>query len=67
MVESKDIIQRSDALKAKRDGQWQAVWREVRKYVMPTYSDYKTEGGVRGQEIFNTTAIEARARRYNVP
>lgn len=62
MVEAKDIIQRSTALKAKRDGQWQAVWREVRKYVMPTYSDYKTEGGVRGKEIFNTTAIEARAR-----
>lgn len=62
MLESKDIIRRYEALRAKRDGTWLNVWREVRKYVMPTYSDYKTEGGIRGQEIFNTTAIEARAR-----
>lgn len=62
MLEAKDIIRRYEALRAKRDGVWLNVWREVRKYVMPTYSDYKEEGGIRGQEIFNTTAIKSRAR-----
>ena len=61
-INAKDVIERYNALRATRDGYWLNVWREVRKYVMPTYSDYKTEGGIRGQEIFNTTAIEARAR-----
>ena len=57
-----DIIQRYTSLKSIRDGYWLAVWREVRQYVMPTYSDYLTEGGSRGQNIFDTTAIEARKR-----
>ena len=51
------IIQRDHALKAVRDGFWLQVWREVRQYVMPTYSDFLTEGGARGMNIFDTTAI----------
>jgi hypothetical protein len=61
-MESEKIIQRYSHLKALRDGYWLSVWREVRQYVMPTYSDYLTEGGSRGQNIFDTTAIEARKR-----
>lgn len=56
------LIQRYQALRALRDGYWLQVWREVRQYVMPTYSDYLTEGGARGMNIFDTTAIEARKR-----
>ena len=62
MLEPKDIIRRYNALKAKRDGLWLEVWREVRRYCMPTYSDFLTEGGVRGKYLFDTTAIEARER-----
>ncbi|MBQ7731601.1 MAG: head-tail connector protein [Lentisphaeria bacterium] len=62
MLEPKDIIRRYNALKAKRDGLWLEVWREARRYCMPTYSDFKTEGGVRGKYLFDTTAIEARER-----
>ncbi len=57
-----DLIARYNALKARRDGFWLSVWREVRQYVMPTYSDFLTEGGARGMNIFDTTAIEARKR-----
>ena len=56
------IIERYNRLKSMRDGYWLQVWREVRQYVMPTYSDYLTEGGARGMNIFDTTAIEARKR-----
>ena len=61
-MDSAKIIQRYSSLKSLRDGYWLSVWREVRQYVMPTYSDYLTEGGARGQNIFDTTAIEARKR-----
>lgn len=61
-MESAKIIERYSGLKAQRDGYWLSVWREVRQYVMPTYSDYLTEGGARGMNIFDTTAIEARKR-----
>ena len=61
-MDSAKIIERYTALKARRDGYWLQVWREVRQYVMPTYSDYLTEGGARGLNIFDTTAIEARKR-----
>lgn len=61
-MDSAKIIQRYTALKSLRDGYWLQVWREVRQYVMPTYSDYLTEGGARGMNIFDTTAIEARKR-----
>lgn len=61
-LDSKKIIQRYESLKSLRDGFWLQVWREVRQYVMPTYSDYLTEGGSRGMNIFDTTAIEARKR-----
>lgn len=61
-MEAVKIIQRYNSLKSMRDGYWLSVWREVRQYVMPTYSDYLTEGGARGQNIFDTTAIEARKR-----
>ena len=56
------LIARYCRLKEARDGQWIHVWREVRQYCMPTYSDYLTEGGARGLNIFDTTAIEARKR-----
>ena len=61
-MDSAKIIQRYTTLKSMRDGYWLQVWREVRQYVMPTYSDYLTEGGARGMNIFDTTAIEARKR-----
>lgn len=61
-MQAEHVIQRYSHLKSMRDGYWLSVWREVRQYVMPTYSDYLTEGGVRGQNIFDTTAIEARKR-----
>ena len=61
-MDAKKIIQRYHALKNLRDGYWLQVWREVRQYVMPSYSDYLTEGGARGLNIFDTTAIEARKR-----
>lgn len=61
-VDVTGLLQRYGGLKSVRDGYWLSVWREVRKYVMPTYSDYLTEGGARGQDIFDTTAIEARKR-----
>ena len=59
---AKDLILRFGVLKAARDGYWLQVWREVRQYVMPTYSDHLCEGGVRGDLIFDSTAIEARKR-----
>ena len=61
-MDSKRIIERYTALKSRRDGYWLQVWREVRQYCMPTYSDYLSEGGARGMNIFDTTAIEARKR-----
>jgi len=61
-MDVKGIIERYSSLKASRDGYWLSVWREVRQYVMPTYSDFLTEGGARGQNIYDTTAIEARQR-----
>ncbi len=62
MVSGKEILDRYSSLKALRDGYWLQVWREVRQYVMPTYSDFLTEGGSRGRNVFDTTAIEARKR-----
>ncbi len=56
------IIERYTRLKNLRDGYWINVWREVRQYVYPTYSDFLHEGGARGVSIFDTTAIEARKR-----
>ena len=43
-MDSNAIVQRYNNLKSLRDGYWLSVWREVRQYVMPTYSDYLTEG-----------------------
>ena len=62
MADTASIVKRYSALRSMRDGYWLSVWREVRQFVMPTYSDYLSEGGVRGQCIFDTTAIEARKR-----
>ena len=56
------LLARYDRLKSDRDGRWLPVFREVRRYCMPTYSDFLTEGGQRGTFIYDTTAIEARAR-----
>ncbi len=61
-MDCKEIINRFNKLKCRRDGFWLDTWREVRKYVYPTYSDYKQEGGARGAEIFDTTAIKSRQR-----
>lgn len=61
-MDSNRIIQRYQKLKSRRDGYWMEVWREARKYCYPTYSDYLSEGGVRGSELFDDTAIEARKR-----
>lgn len=61
-MNSSAIIERYTRLKNLRDGYWINVWREVRQYVYPTYSDFLHEGGARGVSIFDTTAIEARKR-----
>lgn len=61
-MDSAKIITRYNRLKSLRDGYWLGVWREVRQYVYPTYSDFLSEGGIRGENIFDTTAIEARQR-----
>lgn len=61
-VDINKLLDRYTHLKSQRDGLWLNVWREVRQYVMPTYSDYLTEGGSRGENLFDTTAIEARKR-----
>lgn len=57
-----EIIARYNSLRATRDDSWLSVWREVRHYVMPTYSDFLPEGGPRGEQLYDTTAIEARKR-----
>ena len=57
-----EIIARYNSLRAARDASWLSVWREVRHYVMPTYSDFLPEGGPRGEQLYDTTAIEARKR-----
>ena len=57
-----EIIARYNSLRATRDASWLSVWREVRHYVMPTYSDFLPEGGPRGEQLYDTTAIEARKR-----
>lgn len=57
-----EIISRYNSLRAARDASWLSVWREVRHYVMPTYSDFLPEGGPRGEHLYDTTAIEARKR-----
>ena len=56
------IIERYNKLKSVHDGYWLSLWRDVRTYVYPNYSDYKTEGSIRTAEIFDATAIEARVR-----
>ena len=61
-VDAVRILERYQKLKAVRDGLWLNVWREVRRYVYPTYSDYLAEGGMRGGDVFDTTAQEARKR-----
>lgn len=61
-MEATKVIGHFESLKKVRDGYWLNAWREVRRYVYPTYSDYKNEGGERGGDIFDTTAIEARKR-----
>lgn len=56
------IISRFEKLKSTRDGAWLDVWRQARKFCMPTENHEVSEGGVRGVDIFDTTAIRARQR-----
>ena len=56
------IIDRYGKLKALRDGKWLSLWREVRAFVMPNYSDYLPEGGERGAVLLDSTAVTARSR-----
>ena len=56
------IISRFEKLKATRDGSWLDTWKQARKYCMPTENFEVSEGGVRGYDIFDTTAIRARQR-----
>lgn len=52
-----DILQRYNHLRSIRDGYWLDTWREVRHYCYPNEEEGLTEGGKRGTEIFDTTAI----------
>lgn len=61
-VDVSSVVSRYENLRSLRDGYWLNAWRDVREFVYPTYSDYKTEGGTRGERVFDTTAIEARER-----
>lgn len=56
------ILSRYHQLKAARDGAWLGVWRDVRRFVYPTCSDFLSEGGTRGEDIFDTSAISFRSR-----
>ena len=56
------IISRFEKLKAERDGYWLELWRQVRRFCMPTENHDRSEGGERGEDIFDTTAIRARQR-----
>lgn len=62
MIDCNKIIRRYEKLKSHRDGYWLQLWREVRRFVYPTESDWKTEGSERGNDIFDTTAVESRQR-----
>lgn len=62
VVNVQALIQRYNKLKGVRDGHWLAVWREVRRLVYPTVSDFLPEGGERGADNFNPTAVNARSR-----
>jgi hypothetical protein len=58
-MEVYNIIKRYNTLKGVRDGHWLPTWREARKFVMPNDVDYLSEGGKRGTELFDTTAVIA--------
>ncbi len=59
-MQVEQILKRHDALKAVRDGHWREHWRDVRKYVYPSYDFDRSEGGQRGEDIFDTTAQQQR-------
>lgn len=61
-MDVQSIISRYESLKGKRDGYWLEVWRQVRRFCMPTENHDRSEGGERGEDIFDTTAIRARQR-----
>ena len=61
-MQLEQILKRHDALKAIKDGYWKNLWRDVRHYVYPNYDFERSEGGQRGEEIFDTTAEDARQR-----
>lgn len=61
-MNTQSLITRYSKLKGIRDGHWLAVWREVRRLVYPTVSDFLPEGGERGADCFNPTAVNSRSR-----
>lgn len=61
-MDVQQIVTRYNQLKAARDGAWLGVWRDVRRFVYPTSSDFLSEGGTRGEDIFDTSAIDYRSR-----
>lgn len=61
-MDSAVIISRFEKLKASRDGNWLNTWRLARKFCMPTEQLDRPAGDVRGEDIFDTTAIKARQR-----
>jgi hypothetical protein len=56
------LLDRYEKLKASRDGSWLNTWQRVRRFCMPTERPDLVEGGERGNDIFDTTAIRARQR-----
>lgn len=56
------ILGRYEKLKSSRDGAWLETWRQARKFCMPTENFERSQGDVRGEDIFDTTAIKARQR-----
>lgn len=62
MPRLQDIIARYTKLKATRDGYWQSLWRKVRHYCYPDEEEGLSQGGERGNTIYDITAIEARQR-----
>lgn len=61
-MDTSTIISRYERLKAARDGSWLSTWKAARQFCMPTEQPDLTEGGERGSDLFDTTAIQARQR-----
>lgn len=61
-MDVESILNRYNKLEAKKSGYWTRIWKETRHYTYPNEESDIVEGGVRGVDIYDTTAIDARYR-----